>query len=62
MEGYKPPPPEFLTAASALSYEIVKRLYEVGWGEGEDRVDVYTVNVPVRRSSERPLGSKARQR
>ncbi|BGP44781.1 hypothetical protein JCM10450v2_000595 [Rhodotorula kratochvilovae] len=47
MEGYKPPPQEFVVAASKLSCEVVRRLYEVGWGEGEERVDVYSVNVPL---------------
>ncbi|GAA6047348.1 hypothetical protein JCM3770_001900 [Rhodotorula araucariae] len=47
MEGFKPPPPEFVAAASKLSCEIVKRLYDVGWGEGANRVDVYSVNIPL---------------
>ncbi|GAA6001781.1 hypothetical protein JCM10207_002317 [Rhodosporidiobolus poonsookiae] len=47
MEGYKPPAPEFVTAAVDISCKIVRRLVELGWGEGEDRVDVYSVNVPL---------------
>jgi len=51
MEGWKPPPQEFVEAATSVSRDVVERLYDVGWGEGDERVDVYTVNVPVRRLS-----------
>lgn len=49
MDGYKPPPKEFVDAASKVSCDVVKRLYELGWGSGEEQVDVYSINVPVRR-------------
>ncbi|GAA5914782.1 hypothetical protein JCM8208_005700 [Rhodotorula glutinis] len=47
MEGWKPPPQEFVEAATNVSRDVVERLYDVGWGEGDERVDVYTVNVPL---------------
>lgn len=48
MEGYKPPPQEFVDAAVKLSCQVVERLYKLGFGEGDSKVDVYSVNVPVR--------------
>ncbi|BGP67337.1 hypothetical protein NBRC10513v2_000655 [Rhodotorula toruloides] len=47
MEGYKPPPQEFVDAAVKLSCQVVERLYKLGFGEGDSKVDVYSVNVPL---------------
>ncbi|GAA5995009.1 5'/3'-nucleotidase SurE [Rhodotorula paludigena] len=47
MDGYKPPPKEFVDAASKASCDVVKRLTELGWGSGDEQVDVYSVNVPL---------------
>lgn len=47
MEGYKPPPAEFVDAAAKLSCQVIEKLAESGWGSGEEHVDVYSVNVPV---------------
>ncbi|KAM0793196.1 hypothetical protein ACM66B_000666 [Microbotryomycetes sp. NB124-2] len=47
MQHYKPPSQEIRDAATKLSVEIIKRLWEIGFGEGEDKVDVYSVNVPL---------------
>ncbi|GAA5835188.1 hypothetical protein JCM11251_006639 [Rhodosporidiobolus azoricus] len=47
MEGYKPPPKEFVDAAVKESCKIVEKLCSVGWGEGQEKVDVYSVNVPL---------------
>jgi tubulin--tyrosine ligase len=47
MEGYKPPPAEFVDAAAKLSCQVIEKLAEAGWGSGEEHVDVYSVNVPV---------------
>ncbi|GAA6061696.1 hypothetical protein JCM10212_005988 [Sporobolomyces blumeae] len=47
MEGYKPPGQDLVDAAVKLSCDVIKRLYSVGWGEGANKVDVYSVNVPL---------------
>ncbi|GAA5953515.1 hypothetical protein JCM8115_000548 [Rhodotorula mucilaginosa] len=47
MEGYKPPPAEFVDAAAKLSCQVIEKLAEAGWGSGEEHVDVYSVNVPL---------------
>ncbi|GAA5980614.1 hypothetical protein JCM10908_001708 [Rhodotorula pacifica] len=47
MEGYKPPPAEFVDAAARLSCQVIEKLAEAGWGDGEEHVDVYSVNVPL---------------
>ncbi|GAA5904316.1 hypothetical protein JCM6882_003194 [Rhodosporidiobolus microsporus] len=47
MEGYKPPPKEFVNAAVKETCKVVERLCQVGWGEGGERVGVYSVNVPL---------------
>ncbi|GAA5849970.1 hypothetical protein JCM8547_000967 [Rhodosporidiobolus lusitaniae] len=47
MEGYKPPPKQFVDAAVKETCKIIQRLYDLGWGEREDKVDVYSVNVPL---------------
>ncbi|GAA5870075.1 hypothetical protein JCM16303_001888 [Sporobolomyces ruberrimus] len=47
MEGYKPPGQELIDAAVQLSCDVIERLYKLGWGEGENKVDVYSVNVPL---------------
>lgn len=52
MTDYKPPTQDLVEGAILASCKVVKQLWELGWGEeGKDRVDVYTVNVPVRISS-----------
>jgi tubulin--tyrosine ligase len=49
MAGYKnPTPTEFVMAANEATCKIVKKLYEEGWKEGGEKVDVYSINVPVR--------------
>lgn len=49
MTDYKPPTEDLVDGAILASCKVVKQLWELGWGEeGKDRVDVYTVNVPVR--------------
>lgn len=51
MAGYKnPTPPEFVDAANVATCKIIEKLYAQGWKEGAEKVDVYTVNVPVRLS------------
>ena len=47
MTHYKPPGKELVTAAAKVSCEIVNRLYQLGWGEGPNKCDVYSVNDPV---------------
>ncbi|CEQ38966.1 SPOSA6832_00437, partial [Sporobolomyces salmonicolor] len=47
MEGYKPASDDLVDAAVKVSCDVVKRLFELGWGEGPDKVDVYSVNVPL---------------
>ncbi|GAA5949640.1 hypothetical protein JCM3765_002737 [Sporobolomyces pararoseus] len=47
MEGYKPPGQELVDEAVTLSCAIIERLYKLGWAEGENKVDVYSVNVPL---------------
>ncbi|GAA6032834.1 hypothetical protein JCM8097_000819 [Rhodosporidiobolus ruineniae] len=50
MEGYKPPPKEFVDAATTMTCKVIQQLYESGWPEGQskqDRVDVYSINVPL---------------
>jgi broad specificity polyphosphatase/5'/3'-nucleotidase SurE len=47
MGGYKPPPDALVTSGIEASCNVIKKLWETGWGEGKDRVDVYSVNVPV---------------
>ncbi|GAA5922345.1 5'/3'-nucleotidase SurE [Sporobolomyces koalae] len=47
MEGYKPPPQEFIDAAVGVSCDVVERLSRLGWGDGPNKVDVYSVNVPL---------------
>lgn len=51
MEGYKPPGQDLVDGAVRAACNVCKNLWELGWGddsiEGKDRVDVYTVNVPV---------------
>lgn len=47
MEGYKPPGQNLVDAAVEVSCDVVQRLYNLGWGEGANKVDVYSVNVPV---------------
>lgn len=51
MEGYKPASPEMTAGATRNSVEVCRRLWELGWGKGAEKVDVYTVNVPVGRSN-----------
>ncbi|KAK4703582.1 hypothetical protein P7C70_g2635, partial [Phenoliferia sp. Uapishka_3] len=50
MTGYKPPSSDLVDGAIKASCEVVKKLWEEGWsGENEEkeRVDVYSVNVPI---------------
>ncbi|KAM0756167.1 sure-like protein [Meredithblackwellia eburnea MCA 4105] len=47
MTGYKPPPQNLVDGAVKAACSVVKQLWEMGWGEGADKVDVYTVNVPI---------------
>ncbi|GAA5876338.1 hypothetical protein JCM3774_003727 [Rhodotorula dairenensis] len=47
MEGYKPPPADFIDAAAKLSCRVIEKLAESGWDAGEEHVDVYSVNVPL---------------
>ncbi|GAA5838314.1 hypothetical protein JCM5353_006847 [Sporobolomyces roseus] len=47
MEGYKPPGQNLVDAAVGVSCDVVQRLYNLGWGEGANKVDVYSVNVPL---------------
>lgn len=47
MEGYKPPGQELVDAAVQVSCDVIQRLHKLGWGEGANKVDVYSVNVPV---------------
>lgn len=47
MEGYKPPGQNLIDAAVTHSCDVIERLYKLGWGEGPNKVDVYSVNVPV---------------
>lgn len=39
--------PEIVNGGIRESCKVVKKLYELGWGEGSDKVEVYTVNVPL---------------
>lgn len=48
MEGFKPASEELVAGGIKASCQVVKQLWELGWGEGVERVDVYSVNVPVR--------------
>lgn len=47
MTHYKPPGKELVDAAAKVSCQLVQRLYDLGWGEGANKCDVYSVNVPV---------------
>ncbi|GAA5908221.1 5'/3'-nucleotidase SurE [Sporobolomyces salmoneus] len=47
MEGYKPPGKELVDRAVELSCMVIERLFKLGWGKGENKVDVYSVNVPL---------------
>lgn len=47
MTHYKPPGKDIVDAAARVSCDVVKRLWELGFGEGENKCDVYSVNVPV---------------
>lgn len=48
MEGYKPPGDAIVDGALSSSCKVIKQLWELGWGqEGPERVDLYSVNVPV---------------
>jgi hypothetical protein len=47
MEGYKPPSQELVDRAVELSGQVIEKLFKLGWGEGENKVDVYSINVPV---------------
>ncbi|KAK4058077.1 hypothetical protein OIO90_000816 [Microbotryomycetes sp. JL221] len=47
MQHYKPPSQEIRDAATRVSVDIIKRLWEIGFGEGADKVDVYSVNIPL---------------
>ncbi|GAA5976820.1 hypothetical protein JCM11641_000880 [Rhodosporidiobolus odoratus] len=47
MEGYKPPPKEVVDAAIKLAAQVVQRLVAEGWKDGEEKVDVYSINVPL---------------
>lgn len=50
MEGYKPASEELVAGGIKASCQVVQQLWELGWGEGAERVDVFSVNVPVRSS------------
>lgn len=39
--------PEIVNAGMREACKVVKQLYEIGFGSGEDKVDVYSVNVPL---------------
>lgn len=47
MEGHKPPAQALVDGAMKASCEVVKQLWELDWGAGKERVDVFSVNVPV---------------
>lgn len=47
MEGFKPPGQELVDEAVTLSCRVIDRLYKLGWGQGENKVDVYSINVPL---------------
>ncbi|ORY86724.1 survival protein sure-like phosphatase/nucleotidase [Leucosporidium creatinivorum] len=47
MTGYRPPGKDLISAAATASCKVVKRLYELGFGEGENKAQVYSVNVPL---------------
>lgn len=47
MTGHKPPGDAIVQGAILASCKLVSKLWEVGWGSGEDRIGVYSVNVPV---------------
>lgn len=44
---FSPPTREVVDAAVRLSCDVIERLFKLGFGQGEDKVDVYSVNVPV---------------
>lgn len=50
MTGYKPPPVDMVEAGIRESCKVMQQLWNLGWGSVEtgDKVDVYSVNVPVR--------------
>jgi 5'/3'-nucleotidase SurE len=50
MSGYKPPSGDLVEAATKLSCQLIEQLWEVGFGEGHDKVDLYSVNIPVSES------------
>lgn len=47
MTGHKPPGDAIVQGAILASCKLVSKLWEVGWGSGEDRIGVYSVNVPL---------------
>lgn len=47
MAGYKPPSNDLVEAATRISCQLIQQLWDIGFGEGTDKVDVYSVNIPV---------------
>lgn len=47
MTGFKPPAQDLIDGALRHSCEVVRQLWELGFGEGADAVGVYSVNVPL---------------
>lgn len=49
MEGYKPPPAEMVNVAISETCKVVEQLWNLSFGNEEsgDKVDVYSVNVPL---------------
>ena len=57
MDGHKPPGADLVEGALKASCEVMKQLWEMDWGEGLERVDLFSVNVPVRLSTSDHLSS-----